>query len=154
MTWCNGYHGPTIGVGYTHDFKSFHQLDNAFLPFNRNGVLFPRRVNGAYLMLSRPSDNGHTPFGDIYLSESPDLIHWGRHRQVMTTAALDLGVDQGRRRPHPDRDARRLAAHLPRRSDVLQRLRLLDGGGAAGLGRAVEGDRPQPRLPPLAAGPL
>ena len=20
VTWCNGYHGPTIGVGYTHDF--------------------------------------------------------------------------------------------------------------------------------------
>jgi beta-1,4-mannooligosaccharide/beta-1,4-mannosyl-N-acetylglucosamine phosphorylase len=85
VTWCNGYHGPTIGVGYTYDFKKFYQLDNAFLPFNRNGVLFPRRVNGMYQMLSRPSDNGHTPFGDIYLSESPDLIHWGRHRQVMTT---------------------------------------------------------------------
>jgi beta-1,4-mannooligosaccharide/beta-1,4-mannosyl-N-acetylglucosamine phosphorylase len=85
VTWCNGYHGPTIGVGYTYDFKKFYQLDNAFLPFNRNGVLFPRRVNGMYQMLSRPSDNGHTPFGDIYLSESPDLIHWGRHRHVMTT---------------------------------------------------------------------
>jgi len=85
VTWCNGYHGPTIGVGYTHDFESFHQLDNAFLPFNRNGVLFPRRVNGQYLILSRPSDNGHTPFGDIFLSESPDLIHWGRHRHVMAT---------------------------------------------------------------------
>jgi beta-1,4-mannooligosaccharide/beta-1,4-mannosyl-N-acetylglucosamine phosphorylase len=85
VTWCNGYYGPTIGVGYTHDFKSFHQLDNAFLPFNRNGVLFPRRVKDMYLMLSRPSDNGHTPFGDIYMSESPDLVHWGRHRRVMTT---------------------------------------------------------------------
>jgi beta-1,4-mannooligosaccharide/beta-1,4-mannosyl-N-acetylglucosamine phosphorylase len=83
VTWCNGYHGPTIGVGYTLDFETFHQLDNAFLPFNRNGVLFPRRVNGMYLMLSRPSDNGHTPFGDMYLSESPDLTHWGRHRLVM-----------------------------------------------------------------------
>src|SRR4051794_19767880 len=20
VTWCHGYHGPTIGVGYTHDF--------------------------------------------------------------------------------------------------------------------------------------
>jgi beta-1,4-mannooligosaccharide/beta-1,4-mannosyl-N-acetylglucosamine phosphorylase len=85
VTWCNGYHGPTIGVGYTHDFETFHQLDNAFLPFNRNGVLFPRRVGGQYLMLSRPSDNGHTPFGDIFVSESPDLIHWGRHRHVMGT---------------------------------------------------------------------
>ena len=34
-------------------------------------------------MLSRPSDNGHTPFGDIYYSESPDLQYWGRHRFVM-----------------------------------------------------------------------
>ncbi len=85
VTWCNGYHGPTIGIGYTYDFKTFHQLENAFLPFNRNGVLFPRRVNGQYLMLSRPSDNGHTPFGDIFVSESPDLIHWGRHRHVMGT---------------------------------------------------------------------
>jgi beta-1,4-mannooligosaccharide/beta-1,4-mannosyl-N-acetylglucosamine phosphorylase len=83
VTWCSGYHGPTIGVGYTHDFETFHQLDNAFLPFNRNGVLFPRRIGGAYAMLSRPSDNGHTPFGDIFFSESPDLVHWGRHRHVM-----------------------------------------------------------------------
>jgi beta-1,4-mannooligosaccharide/beta-1,4-mannosyl-N-acetylglucosamine phosphorylase len=83
VTWCNGYHGPTIGVAYTYDFETFHQLDNAFLPFNRNGVLFPRRIGDAYAMLSRPSDNGHTPFGDVFYSESPDLVHWGRHRHVI-----------------------------------------------------------------------
>lgn len=83
VTWCNGYHGPTIGVGYTRDFETFYQMENAFLPFNRNGVLFPRKINGSYAMLSRPSDNGHTPFGDIYYSESPDMVHWGRHRFVM-----------------------------------------------------------------------
>ncbi len=84
ITWCNGYQGyPTIGLGYTYDFKEFYQLENAFLPFNRNGVLFPRKINGKYAMLSRPSDNGHTPFGDIFYSESPDLTHWGCHRLVM-----------------------------------------------------------------------
>ena len=83
VTWCNGYHGPTIGLGYTDDFETFHQFENAFLPFNRNGVLFPRRINGKVAMLSRPSDNGHTPFGDIFYSESPDMLHWGRHRFVM-----------------------------------------------------------------------
>src|ERR1035437_9211657 len=87
VTWCNGYNGPTIGIGYTHDFETYQQLDNAVLPFNRNGLLFPRKVGGAYLMLSRPSDNGHTAFGDVYLSESPDLVHWGRHRQGMATRA-------------------------------------------------------------------
>jgi len=34
-------------------------------------------------MLSRPSDNGHTPFGDIYISYSPDMKYWGEHRCVM-----------------------------------------------------------------------
>lgn len=85
ITWCNGYHGPTIGVAWTEDFKTFHQLENAFLPFNRNGVLFPRKIGGLYMMMSRPSDNGHTPFGDIYVSQSPDLEFWGRHRYMMGT---------------------------------------------------------------------
>lgn len=83
VTWCNGYHGPTIGVGYTYDFETFYQMENAFLPHNRNGVLFPRKINGKFAMLSRPSDTGHTPFGDIFYSESPDMVHWGRHRFVM-----------------------------------------------------------------------
>jgi len=87
ITWCNGYHGPTIGVGYTRDFKTFYQMENATLPFNRNGVLFPRKLNGNFAMLSRPSDDGHTPFGDIYYSESPDMVHWGRHRFVMGASA-------------------------------------------------------------------
>ncbi len=83
ISWCNGYHGPAIGLGYTFDFDRFVFLENALLPFNRNGVLFPRRINNKYVLLSRPSDNGHTPFGDIYLSQSPDLVHWGQHRFVM-----------------------------------------------------------------------
>ena len=77
ITWCNGYHGPTIGIAYTFDFQDFYQCENAFLPFNRNGVLFPQKINGKYAMLSRPSDNGHTPFGDIYISYSPDMKYWG-----------------------------------------------------------------------------
>jgi beta-1,4-mannooligosaccharide/beta-1,4-mannosyl-N-acetylglucosamine phosphorylase len=84
ITWCNGYHGPTIGVGYTYDFEKFYQLENAFLPYNRNGVLFPRRIKGNFAMFSRPSDTGHTKFGDIFYSESPDLVYWGHHRHVMS----------------------------------------------------------------------
>ncbi|HDQ44011.1 MAG TPA: glycosidase [bacterium] len=83
VMWCNYYHGPTIGLAWSDDFETFHQVENALLPFNRNGVLFPRKIHGDFVLLSRPSDSGHTPFGDIYLSRSPDLIHWGRHRWVM-----------------------------------------------------------------------
>ena len=85
VTWCNAYKGkPTIGVAYTYDFIDFFQLENAYLPFNRNGVMFPRKINGEYVMMSRPSDNGHTPFGDIYISRSPDMVYWGKHRHVMS----------------------------------------------------------------------
>lgn len=87
ITWCHGYHGPCIGMGVTDDFESFELLDIVLPPFNRNAVLFPRKIRGEYVMLHRPSDNGHTPFGDIFLSYSKDLIYWGKHRFVMGTAS-------------------------------------------------------------------
>jgi len=84
IMWCTSISNqPTIGLGKTKDFKTFVRLENAFLPHNRNGVLFPRKINGNYVLLSRPSDAGHTPFGDIFLSESPDMKYWGKHRKVM-----------------------------------------------------------------------
>ena len=94
VTWCNGYHGPTIGIGWTEDFRTFRQLENAFLPYNRNGVLFPRKIGGRYAMFSRPSDTGHTPFGDIFVSFSPDLTYWGGHRYVMGTIRDDRSAWQ------------------------------------------------------------
>ena len=51
VTWCNGYHGPTIGIAYSFDFQTFSQCENAFLPFKRNGVLFPEKITGKYAML-------------------------------------------------------------------------------------------------------
>ena len=91
ITWCGGHNGPTISMARTKAFRHFERMENAFLPFNRNGVLFPRKVGGSYLMLSRPSDDGHTPFGDIYLSQSPDLVYWGRHRLVMRKGGGEVG---------------------------------------------------------------
>ena len=89
LTWCNGYYGPTIGIAYTTDFKTFYQCENAFVPYNRNGVLFPEKFDGKYAMLSRPSDNGHTAFGDIFLSYSPDMKYWGEHRMVMQVSPFE-----------------------------------------------------------------
>ena len=83
IIWCQDFYGASIGVAKTTDFKTFTRLENPFIPFNRNAVLFPRKINGMYTMLSRPSDSGHTPFGDIFLSQSADMEFWGRHRHVM-----------------------------------------------------------------------
>lgn len=84
IIWCTDFGGAALGLGMTRDFREFIRLENPFPPFNRNGVLFPRKINGKYMLLSRPSDSGHTPFGDIFISESSDLRYWGRHRRVMS----------------------------------------------------------------------
>lgn len=84
VIWCQDFYGAAIGIAKTTDFKTFTRIENPFLPFNRNAVLFPRKIDGKFMMLSRPSDSGHTPFGDIFLSESPDMVYWGKHRHVMS----------------------------------------------------------------------
>ena len=85
VIWCQDFYGASIGIAKTTDFKTFVRIENPFIPFNRNAVLFPRKINGLYTLLSRPSDSGHTPFGDMYISQSPDLEFWGRHRYMMGT---------------------------------------------------------------------
>lgn len=83
VIWCQDAYGAAIGMAKTTDFQTFVRVENPFLPFNRNAVLFPRKIDGKYMMLSRPSDSGHTPFGDIFLSESKNMEYWGHHRHVM-----------------------------------------------------------------------
>ncbi|MFH1665370.1 MAG: glycoside hydrolase family 130 protein [Candidatus Omnitrophota bacterium] len=86
FTWCiDSNQGPCIGLATTKDFKTFHQMDNPLPPANRNCVIFPRKIGGKYAILHRPSDRGHTPFGDMFYSTSPDLTHWGGHRFVFGT---------------------------------------------------------------------
>jgi beta-1,4-mannooligosaccharide/beta-1,4-mannosyl-N-acetylglucosamine phosphorylase len=84
ITWCNAdAHGPQIGLATTQDFKIFRQWENPLPTANRNCVIFPRQINGKYAIYHRPSDRGHTPFGDIFYATSPDMVHWGCHRFVM-----------------------------------------------------------------------
>ena len=85
LSWvCHTDRGTSIGLAATTDFERWERLENAVLPVSRNGVLFPRRVGGNYMLFTRPCDKGHTPYGDIFLSQSPDLTYWGKHRWVIS----------------------------------------------------------------------
>ena len=84
LSWvCHTECGTSIGIATTEDFESWTRYENAVLPVSRNGVLFPRKVNGEYMLFSRPCDKGHTPYGEIFLSHSKDLTYWGKHRFVI-----------------------------------------------------------------------
>ena len=84
FVWCTDFSGAALGIGSTKDFKSFTRHENPFVPNNRNGILFPRKLDGLFTMLSRPCDDGHSTHGEIFLSQSRDLTFWGKHRKVMS----------------------------------------------------------------------
>lgn len=84
ITFCTDLTGACLAIIKTVDFANFTFVSYPLPPNNRNGVIFPTKINGEFLMLHRPSDNAHTEFGNIFLSRSKDLIYWGHHELVMT----------------------------------------------------------------------
>ena len=80
-------HGVRGGIAVTDDFEHFEILSLS-VPDNRNMVLFPERVGGKYVRLERPFpvySRGGGELFDIWLSESPDLVHWGKSELVLGT---------------------------------------------------------------------
>lgn len=77
-------HGCRLGLATTRDFDHWEWRGFISLPDNRNGVLFPEKINGRFARLDRPN-TGWGDKGDIWISYSPDLVHWGDSRCVART---------------------------------------------------------------------
>lgn len=73
--------GVRIALARTHDFKSIERISVISEPDMRNVVIFPETFNGRYARLDRP----HTEINpwSIWLSWSPDLVHWGESEPVI-----------------------------------------------------------------------
>ncbi|MBZ0296693.1 MAG: glycoside hydrolase family 130 protein [Anaerolineae bacterium] len=77
-------HGVRGGIAFTDDFEHW-DIVHLSTPDNRNMVLFPEKINGQYVRLERPFpvySRGGERF-DIWLSTSPDLVHWGNSQLVL-----------------------------------------------------------------------
>jgi len=74
-------YGPRIALARTKDFRSFERVGLISEPENKDGVLFPRRINGRYARLDRPMVGDR---GNIWISYSEDLKYWGDAKVVMT----------------------------------------------------------------------
>ncbi len=72
--------GCRLGLAKTKDFESFEYMDIVSDDDNRNGILFPEKINGKYIRLDRPNEidlpDGPTTGSIIRLSESDDLLNW------------------------------------------------------------------------------
>lgn len=74
-------HGPRIALARTQDFRHFERIALVSEPGNKDGVLFPEKINGQYVRLDRPIGRG---VGSIWISYSPDLYSWGRSKVLLT----------------------------------------------------------------------
>ena len=72
-----------IAVGHmtTVDWQSFSERTVMLPPPNKDCCFFPRKINGFYYCLHRPSA-GEWGGNSIWLARSPDLKFWGEHCQV------------------------------------------------------------------------
>lgn len=67
--------GAGICIATTTDFQTVKRLGLILPPNNKDGSLFPRQVDGKYLILHRPALGS---VEHIWIAESENLIHWGR----------------------------------------------------------------------------
>ncbi|NOR42446.1 MAG: glycosidase [Gammaproteobacteria bacterium] len=74
-------HGVRIALAKTRDFESVERVSLISQSDMRNVVIFPGRFNGRYARLDRPHSE-ISPWS-VWLSWSPDLIHWGESEVVM-----------------------------------------------------------------------
>jgi predicted GH43/DUF377 family glycosyl hydrolase len=73
--------GPLVSLAMSRDFRSVRRLGPAMPPEDKDAALFPRRFDGRWAMIHRPSPlrgGAH-----IWISYSPDLRHWGDHQLLL-----------------------------------------------------------------------
>jgi predicted GH43/DUF377 family glycosyl hydrolase len=76
--------GVGVGLRTTRNWKDFAHAGMIFAPHNKDCAIFEEQIGGKYYALHRPS-SPELGGNYIWLAESPDLIHWGRHRCLAHT---------------------------------------------------------------------
>ena len=70
-------------LAFTDDFKTYKRLgritDSRY--DDRDVVIFPERINGQYVRISRPKRDGKTP--SIWITFSDDLMEWGLPTKII-----------------------------------------------------------------------
>ena len=72
--------GPGVSLALTKDFRSFERYGVIMPPDDKDSALLPRRINGYWALIHRPMT---TLGAHMWISYSPDLRYWGRHRLML-----------------------------------------------------------------------
>ncbi|HEY3267162.1 MAG TPA: glycosidase [Armatimonadota bacterium] len=76
--------GAGVALAKTRDWETVERLGLIFPPNNKDACVFPRKIDGNWVMLHRPvsGDAEH-----MWVAYSPDLQHWGGHKYVLLEAS-------------------------------------------------------------------
>ena len=73
--------GPLVSLAMTTDFTEIRRLGPSMPPEDKDAALFPRRIDGRWAMIHRPSPMRGG--ANMWISYSPDLRHWGDHEMLL-----------------------------------------------------------------------
>jgi len=76
--------GVGVGLITTSEWKNFNREGMIFSPHNKDCAIFEEKIGDKYWALHRPS-SPELGGNYIWIAQSPDLIHWGRHKCLVTT---------------------------------------------------------------------
>lgn len=74
--------GAAVSLIETKDFKKFKKMGVILPPENKDAAFFPEQINGKWVMINRPVAKMVSKI-NMWITTSPDLIHWGDHRMLM-----------------------------------------------------------------------
>lgn len=74
--------GMATALASTQDFVTVKRHGTIFLPDHKDVVLFPEKVNGRYVALTRPMPQSFARVHAIWIAYSDDLVNWGGHQTL------------------------------------------------------------------------
>lgn len=75
--------GPLVAMAQTTDFTDFQCQGPVTPPEDKNAALFPRRIDGHWILLHRPASAHAAKRPHIWASRSKDLEYWSEPRPLL-----------------------------------------------------------------------
>lgn len=71
--------GITTSLATTADFRTYDRKGVIFLPDHKDVVIFPEKIGGRYVALTRPMPQSFARIFGIWIAFSDDKLSWGDH---------------------------------------------------------------------------
>ncbi len=77
--------GVCTALAVSKNLRDWERKGIIFRTQNKDVVIFPEKINGKYVALNRPEGNFVFSKPKIWISRSPNLIHWGEEKCILHT---------------------------------------------------------------------